>query len=57
MEENTELQKRAVELVTGQIINMLTKNIWNVAQRFYMFLCNFDYDESRLLSDGHVSCK
>lgn len=27
MEEKTELQKRAVELVTGQIINMLVNNI------------------------------
>ena len=41
----------------GIVHAMLTKNIWNVAQRFYMFLCDFDYDESKLLSDRHVSCK
>ena len=41
----------------GIVHAMLTKNIWNVAQRFYAFLQNLDFDESRLLSDGHVSCK
>lgn len=41
----------------GIVHAMLTKNIWNVAQRFYMILRNLDYDESKLLSDRHVSCK
>lgn len=36
---------------------MRTKNIWNVAQRFYMFLGIYDDVDSKLLADRHVSCK
>lgn len=41
----------------GIIHAMLTKNIWNVAQRFYMFLGIYDDVDSKLLADRHVSCK
>lgn len=37
---------------------MCTKNIWNVAQRFYSTLRQiFDDVDVRLLSGRHVSCK
>lgn len=36
---------------------MRTKNLWNVAQRFYMFLGIYDDVDSKLLADRHVSCK
>lgn len=36
---------------------MRTKNLWNVAQRFYSFLYVFDDVDANLLRGRHVSCK
>lgn len=36
---------------------MHTKNLWNVAQRFYSFLYIFDDVDANLLRGRHVSCK
>lgn len=36
---------------------MRTKNLWNVAQRFYSFLYMFDDADAILLQHRHVSCK
>lgn len=36
---------------------MHTKNLWNVAQRFYSFLYIFDDVDAILLRGRHVSCK
>lgn len=41
----------------GIVHAMATKNMWNVAQRFYTFLSIFDDADSKLLADRHVSCK
>ena len=41
----------------GIIHAMHTKNLWNVAQRFYSFLYIFDDVDAILLRGRHVSCK
>lgn len=41
----------------GILHAMKTKNMWNVAQRFYAIIKYYDDIDNILLSNRHVSCK